>query len=74
MEEDSKLLDEVVIVGYGVQRKSDLTGAVASVSSEDIKRLSTTDAGAALQGKAAARSSPPPGKPLREALHDKSPA
>ncbi len=53
MEEDAKLLEEVVVVGYGVQRKSDLTGAVASVGSEDIKRLSTTDAAAALQGKAA---------------------
>ena len=52
MEEDSKVLDEVVVVGYGVQRKSDLTGAVASVSSDDIKNLSTVDAGAALQGKA----------------------
>lgn len=52
MEEDSKVLDEVVVIGYGVQRKSDLTGAVASVSSDDIKNLSTVDAGAALQGKA----------------------
>lgn len=53
MEEDTKLLDEVVVVGYGVQRKSDLTGAIASVDSDDIKNLSTVDAGAALQGKAA---------------------
>lgn len=53
LREDSKLIDEVVVVGYGVQKKSDLTGAVASVKSDDIKNLSTTDAGAALQGKAA---------------------
>lgn len=53
MEEDTKLLDEVVVVGYGVQRKSDLTGSIASVDSDDIKNLSTVDAGAALQGKAA---------------------
>lgn len=53
MEEDSRLLDEVVVVGYGVQKKSDLTGAVASVNGDDIKNLSTVDAGAALQGKAA---------------------
>ena len=53
LEEDTKVLDEVVVVGYGVQRKSDLTGAVASVNSDDIKNLSTVDAGAALQGKAA---------------------
>lgn len=53
MEEDSKLLDEVVVVGYGVQKKSDLTGAIASVKGDEIKNLSTVDAGAALQGKAA---------------------
>ena len=53
MIEDSELLDEVVVVGYGVQRKSDLTGAVSSVNSDDIKNLSTIDAAAALQGKAA---------------------
>src|SRR5574344_2023914 len=53
LKEDSKLIDEVVVVGYGVQKKSDLTGAVASIKSDDIKGLSTTDAGAALQGKAA---------------------
>ena len=48
-----QVLDEVVVVGYGVQRKSDLTGAVASVNSKDLKGLATTDAAAALQGKAA---------------------
>ena len=47
------MLDEVVVVGYGVQRKSDLTGAIASVGGDDIKNLATVDAGAALQGKAA---------------------
>jgi len=52
LEEDSKLLDDVVVVGYGVQKKSDLTGAVASVKADELKGLSTTDAGAALQGKA----------------------
>lgn len=53
LEEDNKLLDEVVVVGYGVQKKSDLTGAIASVNGDDIKGLATTDAAAALQGKAA---------------------
>lgn len=53
MQEDKKLLDDVVVIGYGVQKKSDLTGAVASIKADDIKGLSTTDAGAALQGKAA---------------------
>lgn len=50
--EDNKVLDDVVVVGYGVQKKSDLTGAVASVKAEDLKSRSTTDAAAALQGKA----------------------
>lgn len=53
MKEDDVDLDEVVVVGYGVQKKSDVTGSVSSVSSNDIKGLATTDAGAALQGKAA---------------------
>ena len=44
MQEDLKVLDEVVVVGYGVQRKSDLTGAIASVGGDDIKNLATVDA------------------------------
>jgi TonB-linked SusC/RagA family outer membrane protein len=51
LKEDITTLNDVVVIGYGVQKKSDLTGAVASVKGEDIKNLSTTDAGAALQGK-----------------------
>ena len=50
--EDTELLDEVVVIGYGVQKKSDLTGAVASVRSDALKNLATSDAAAALQGKA----------------------
>ena len=42
-----------MVIGYGVQKKSDLTGSVASVKAEDLKNRSTTDAAAALQGKAA---------------------
>ena len=53
LEEDSELLDETVVIGYGVQKKSDLTGAVASVREEDLQNRSTSDAAAALQGKAA---------------------
>ena len=53
LQEDTKVLDEVVVIGYGVQKKSDLTGSVASVKSDDLKNRSTTDAAAALQGKAA---------------------
>ena len=51
LQEDAQTLNDVVVIGYGVQRKSDLTGAVASVKSEDLKNLSTADAAAALQGK-----------------------
>ena len=53
LEEDVEMLDETVVVGYGVQRKSDLTGSVASVRSEELMDRSTSDAAAALQGKAA---------------------
>jgi TonB-linked SusC/RagA family outer membrane protein len=49
--EDTNSLDDVVVIGYGVQKKSDLTGSVASVRADDLKALSTSDAGAALQGK-----------------------
>lgn len=52
MREDNKELEELVVVGYGVQKKSDVTGSISSVSANDIKGLATTDAGAALQGKA----------------------
>ena len=51
LSEDAELLDEVVVIGYGVQKKSDLSGAVASVRSDALKNLGTTDAAAALQGK-----------------------
>ena len=51
LSEDSQTLSDVVVIGYGVQKKSDLTGAVASVKGDDIKNLSTSDTGAVLQGK-----------------------
>ena len=51
LKEDIAMLNDVVVIGYGVQKKSDLTGAVASLKGDDIKNLSTSDAGAALQGK-----------------------
>ena len=52
LEEDNEFLEETVVIGYGVQRKSDLTGSVASVRSDDLQNRSVTDAAAALQGKA----------------------
>ena len=51
--EDVEFIDETVVIGYGVQRKSDLTGSVASVSEADFTNRSTSDAAAALMGKAA---------------------
>ena len=37
LQEDTEFLDETVVIGYGVQKKSDLTGAVASVRQDDLK-------------------------------------
>ena len=52
--EDRQLLQEVVVVGYGVQRKSDLTGAVASVKAADaLKNTPTGNVSDALQGRMA---------------------
>lgn len=53
MEESNIGLDEVVVVGYGVQRKSDLTGAISQVKTEDIENRTVVNAQQALQGKAA---------------------
>jgi TonB-linked SusC/RagA family outer membrane protein len=53
LSEDSEFLEETVVVGYGVQKKSDLTGSVASVNGDDFLSRSTTNAAAAIQGKAA---------------------
>ena len=50
---DSKLLDEVVVIGYGTVKKSDLTGSVASVKSEDIIKVPSVNPMQALQGKVA---------------------
>ncbi len=52
LEEDTEMLEETVVIGYGVQKKSDLTGAVASVRGDALQNQSTADAAAALQGKA----------------------
>ncbi len=52
MKEGGETLDEVVIVGYGTQRKSDVTGAVSTVKANEIVSIPTTNAVEALQGKA----------------------
>ena len=53
LEEDAAELEQVVVVGYGSQRKSDLTGAISSISEEEIKSLPVTGLDQALQGRAA---------------------
>ncbi len=53
MREDSELLDEVVVVGYGTMKKSDLSGASVSVGEEKIKGSVITNLDQALQGRAA---------------------
>lgn len=49
---DDRSLDEVVVVGYGTQRKSDLTGAVASISAAELKKVPLTSLDQGLQGRA----------------------
>jgi TonB-linked SusC/RagA family outer membrane protein len=53
MGEDVGLLDEVVVVGYGTQKKSDLTGAVGTVKAKDLERIPVASVDQALQGKIA---------------------
>ena len=53
LEEDSEVLQEVVVTGYTTQRKADLTGSVAVVSTESLKTNSDPDPMRALQGKVA---------------------
>jgi TonB-linked SusC/RagA family outer membrane protein len=51
--EDTQALDEVVVVGYGIQRKSDLTGSISKVNAEDFKTTPISGIETALQGRAA---------------------
>lgn len=51
--EDNEMLDEVVVVGYGVQKKSDVTGAMIRVGSEELNSRPVANAFEAMQGKAA---------------------
>ena len=53
LEDDTEMLEETVVIGYGVQRKSDVTGAIASVKESDLENRTATDVAQALQGKAA---------------------
>ncbi|WKX75467.1 carboxypeptidase-like regulatory domain-containing protein [Zobellia laminariae] len=51
--EDASQLEEVVVIGYGSQKKSDLTGAVSTVDSEEINKFTYNDAAQAIQGRTA---------------------
>lgn len=53
LKDESKLLDEVVVIGYGSMRKKDLSGAVASIKSDDLMVGNPTNISQALQGKLA---------------------
>ena len=50
---DNKVLDEVVVIGYGTAKRSDLTGSVVSVKSEDLMQTPTSDVAQALAGRVA---------------------
>ncbi len=53
MTEDSETLEEVVVVGYGVQRKTDVTGAMARVGEAELRAMPVKNALEGMQGKAA---------------------
>lgn len=51
LKEDTETLDEVVVIGYGVMKKRDLTGAVSSVKSSDLQKVASSNAMSAMQAK-----------------------
>ncbi len=53
LKEDTEMLDEVVVIGYGTMKKSDMTGAISSVDTEELTKRATTNPAEALQGKIA---------------------
>ena len=53
MKEDTELLDEVVVIGYGSMKKSDLTGSVTSIKSEDLMKTNPISINQGLQGRIA---------------------
>ncbi|MBQ9230338.1 MAG: TonB-dependent receptor [Prevotella sp.] len=53
LESDSQILDQVVVVGYGTQKKADLTGSVSIVNADELKRVSHSNISSMLEGKVA---------------------
>lgn len=56
LQDDAKLLDEIVVVGYGTQRKSDLTGGIATISGDNIGKIPAVGLAQRLQGQVAGMS------------------
>lgn len=63
MQEDTQALDEVVVVGYGTQRKADLTGSIVTVDAEEIEKTPSANPVQSLQGKVAGVQIVTPGSP-----------
>ena len=53
LESDYSLLEQVVVVGYGTQKKADLTGSVSVVNADELKRVSNSNISTMLEGKVA---------------------
>ena len=63
LESDAMMLDQVVVVGYGVQKKADLTGSVSIVNADELKRVSHSNISSMLEGKVAGVSITSDGQP-----------
>ena len=63
LESDALMLDQVVVVGYGVQKKADLTGSVSIVNADELKRVSHSNISSMLEGKVAGVSITSDGQP-----------
>lgn len=53
LQEDNQALEEVVVIGYGVQKKSNVTGSISSIKNSDFNNRTVTEVNQALQGKVA---------------------
>lgn len=63
LQEDTQALDEVVVVGYGTQKKADLTGSIVTVNSEQIEKTPAANPVQSLQGRVAGVQIVSPGSP-----------
>lgn len=69
LQENTQVLDQVVVIGYGTQRKEAVTGSVASIKGDAIKEMAATDVSSALYGRLAgvdmSQTSSKPGAPMQ---------